>query len=103
MATRQQVVELLRSGDSVEAAARRLGLPAGKAYMIATGIPADYSDSLTPEDFGREGFRLGGAQDLLGVPHHNPNRPEDKPEVVTWVRQRARADAQMQAAGAGAA
>lgn len=98
MATREQVLELLRSGDSIEAAARRLGLPAGQAYMIATGIPADYSDSLGPEDYGREGLQLGGTQALLGVPHHNPGGPEDKPQVMEWVRARAGADAQMQAA-----
>ena len=103
MATREQVLELLRSGDSMEAAARRLGIPAGKAYMIATGIPADYSDSLGPEDYTREGLQLGGTQALLGVPHHNPNEPEDKPEVMAWVRERARADMQMQQAAAAEA
>ncbi len=101
MATRQQVLELLRSGESYESAARRLGIPAGKAYMIATGVPADYSDSLGPEDYGREGLELGGTQALIGVPHHNPNSPDDKPEVMAWVRERAQADAQMQAAAAG--
>ncbi len=99
MPTAQQVLELIRSGDSVEAVARRLGIPAGKAYMIATGIPADFSDSLGPDDCARQAFRLGGTQDLLGVPAHNPNRPEDKPEVMAWVRGRAGADAQMQLAG----
>ncbi|HET6963909.1 MAG TPA: hypothetical protein VFH58_03995 [Acidimicrobiales bacterium] len=93
MATRQQVLELIRSGDSVEAVARRLGIPAGKAYMIATGIPADSSDTLVPADFDREAFRRGGTQDLLGVPHKNPNRPEEKPEVMEWVRRRAEAQA----------
>ncbi len=99
MPTAQQVLELIRSGDSVEAAARRLGIPAGKAYMIATGIPADFSDSLGRDDYAREAFRRGGTQALLGVPEHNPNRPEDKPEVMAWVRERAGADGQMQAAG----
>lgn len=103
MATRQQVLELLRSGDSVEAAARRLGIPAGKAYMIATGIPADYSDSLGPEDYAREALQLGGTQALLGVPHHNPNQPDDKSEVMAWVRERARADSQMQQAASAEA
>lgn len=92
---------MLRSGDSVESAARRLGIPAGQAYMIATGIPADYSDSLGPDDYAREALQLGGTQALLGVPHHNPKRPEDRPEVMAWVRERARADAQMQAAAKG--
>ena len=89
MATREQVLELLRSGDDIEAAARRLGLPAGKAYMIATGVPADGSDSLGADDYDREGLILGGTQALIGVPHHNPNEPDDKPEVMEWVRRRA--------------
>jgi hypothetical protein len=92
MATRQQVLDLIRSGDSIEAAARRLGIPAGKAYMIATGLPADGSDSLGADDYAREGLMLGGTQSLIGVPHHNPNGPGDKPEVMAWVVERARAN-----------
>jgi hypothetical protein len=96
MPTKEQVLQLLRSGDSYEAAARRLGIPAGLAYMIATGIPADYSDSLGPDDYGREGLQLGGTQALLGVPHHNPNQPGEHPEVMAWIRRRASGDGQMQ-------
>ena len=87
----------------MEAAARRLGIPAGKAYMIATGVPADFGDSLGPDDYQREALQLGGTQALLGVPHHNPNEPDDKPEVMAWVRERARADVQMQEVAAAAA
>lgn len=101
MATREQVLSRLGGGGGYEAVGRELGIPAGKAYMIATGIPADGSDSLAPEDRRRPGLELGGTQALLGVPHHNPTRPEDKPEVTAWVRERARADRQMQAAAAG--
>ena|SRR5579875_2711512 len=102
MVTREGVLELLRSGDSIEEAARRLGIPAGKAYMIGTGIPADFSDTLQPEDYEREGFRRGGTQALLGVPSHNPNTQEQKPEVIAWVRRLARTDPQMRAAEGGA-
>jgi hypothetical protein len=96
MPTKEQVLQMLRSGDSYEAAARRLGIPAGLAYMIATGIPADYSDSLGPDDYGREGLQLGGTQALLGV----PNQPDDHPEVAAWIRGRASGDDQMQEAAA---
>jgi hypothetical protein len=89
MATRQQVLDLLRSGVTYEAAARRLGIPAGLAYMIATGIPADGSDSLGADDYGREGLQLGGTQALIGVPHDDPNESGDRPEVMAWVRDRA--------------
>jgi hypothetical protein len=92
MTTREQVLELIRSGEGVEAAARRLGIPAGKAYMIATGIPADGSDSLGADDYAREGLQLGGTQALIGVPAHNPNEPGDKPDVMAWVAERARVD-----------
>jgi hypothetical protein len=97
MATRPQVLDLLRSGDSYEAAGRRLGIPAGLAYMIATGIPADGSDSLGADDYGREGLQLGATQALIGVPHDNPNQPGDRPEVMAWVRDRARANTQLEA------
>lgn len=101
MPTRDQVLELLRSGEIVESAARRLGIPAGRAYMIATGIPADFSDSLGAADYQREGLRLGGTQTLLGVPARNPNEPGEDGDVIAWVRKRARTDAQMQRAGEG--
>ena len=91
MVTRAQVLEKLKRGGGYEAVGRELGVPAGKAYLIATGIPADGSDSLAPEDLEREGLLLGGSQALLGVPHHNPTRPEEKAEVMAWVRRRAHA------------
>ena len=88
---KQEVLELIRSGENYESAGRRLGIPAGTAYMIATGIPADFSDSLGAEDYEREGLQLGNTQALLGVPPANPNTPEEKPEVIEWVRRRATA------------
>ena len=94
MPSRQDVLSQLGDGG-YESAGRRLGIPAGKAYMIATGLPADGSDSLAPEDHDREGIELGGTQALLGVPHHNP---AERTEVLAWVRERARRDQQMQAA-----
>jgi len=72
VATRAQVKELLDSGLDYEAAARRLGIRPGLAYMIATGRPAD--DDEAP------------AQDLFEPPHHNPTRD---PRVDEWVKGRA--------------
>jgi hypothetical protein len=92
MPTKEQVLALMRSGNTVEAAARQLGIPAGRAYMIATGLPADYSDSLDRGDYEREGFRAGATQDLLGVPAHNPNQPDDRRDVMDWVQRRAAAE-----------
>jgi len=39
MATREQVRQLLDGGLDYRAAARELRIPAGQAYMIATGVP----------------------------------------------------------------
>jgi len=77
--TRAQVKELLDLGLSYEAAARRLDIRPGLAYMIATGRPAD--DDEAPE------------QDLFEPPVHNPTRNET---VDAWVK--ARADRELRAA-----
>ena len=45
MPTRDQVDALLDSGHSYETAARLLRIPAGQAFMVATGLPADGSDA----------------------------------------------------------
>src|SRR5579875_765959 len=92
MVSRDEVLHRWRRGDGYASVGRELGIPAGRAYMIATGIPADGSDSIAPEDQNREGVQLGGTQELLGVPPQNPNRPEEKAEVMAWVRDRARTD-----------
>ena len=92
MVSRDEVLHTWREGGGFPAVGRRFGMTAGKAYMIATGIPADGSDSLAPEDHEREGLILGASQALLGVPNQNPTRPEQKSEVMAWVRARARAD-----------
>ncbi|HET9078790.1 MAG TPA: hypothetical protein VFN68_17775 [Acidimicrobiales bacterium] len=92
MVSRHEVLQRWRQGGDYASVGRQLGIPAGRAYMIATGIPADGSDSLAPEEQDREGVQLGGTQALLGVPHENPNRPEENPEVLAWVRGRARGD-----------
>jgi hypothetical protein len=73
MPTRAQVVELLEAGHSYESAGTMLGVPAGLAFMIATGTPADGSDGHP-------------RQDLVHPPAHNPTRDE---RVLAWVRERA--------------
>ena len=83
MATRAQVQELLDSGLDYEMAARELGMPAGEAYLIATGNPADGSDGRLYSD-PRE--LPSSPQALLGVPTRNPER---NPTVDAWVAQRA--------------
>ncbi|MGH8888158.1 MAG: hemerythrin domain-containing protein [Acidothermaceae bacterium] len=98
MPTREQVRSLLESGLSYDEIGRRLGVNAGLAYMIATGIPADGSDSLTEQERARPGF-LAASQHLANpMPPANPTK---KQHVLTWVKQRAQSDPQMVAAFTG--
>jgi hypothetical protein len=94
MATREQVQHLLDAGLDYEAAAQQLGIPAGQAYLIATGRPADGSAEPASQetDGGPEG---GSAQDLTDPPPVNPTSHQ---QVHDWVAGRASGDAQMQAA-----
>jgi hypothetical protein len=85
MATRDQVLDLLDRGHSYETAGRALGVPAGQAYMIATGRPADGSDA-PPARPARRPVPPGSSQHLVNPPAFNPTRNE---RVVAWVRERA--------------
>jgi hypothetical protein len=75
MPTRADVLELLEKGETYATVGRALGIAPGKAYMIATGRPADGAPD--------------GDQTLVNPPAHNPTK---KPEIVAWVRERARRD-----------
>jgi len=86
MTTRAQVLGLVRSGHSYESAARSLGIPAGRAYLIATGVAADASDSPHPEEPHETPLIAGGSQDLVNPPPLHPTRDE---QVIAWVRGRA--------------
>jgi hypothetical protein len=73
MPTRAEVLELLEKGETYATVGQAFGIAPGKAYMIATGRPADGD----PE----------GDQTLVNPRAENPTR---KPEIVAWVRERAR-------------
>jgi hypothetical protein len=92
--TREQVRKLLADGLDYEAAARRLGIPAGQAYMIATGVPADGGDTI-PEPAAGHRDLLAASQQLANPPHENPTGKET---VRAWMASRAAADEQMRAA-----
>lgn len=94
MPTRDQVRQLLEQGHDYPEIARRLGVPAGQAYLIGTGIPADGSDTYTDAERQRPGV-LPSAQHLLGLAAENPTTKET---VLSWIKRRVSADAQMQAA-----
>jgi hypothetical protein len=87
---------LLGEGLDYREAARRLGIPPGQAYMIATGRPADGGDTLPSQEAGDELARPA-PQGLANPPHENPTASRT---VSQWLAARARADHQMQAAAA---
>jgi hypothetical protein len=86
MPSKHDVLEALRATGSYEQAARSLGIPAGQAHLIATGVPADGSSPLEPSHEGREGL-LTSPQHLVNPTQHNPLRKE---HVLAWVREQAK-------------
>ena len=86
MATKAQIQRLLEAGDSYESAARRLGIPAGLAFMIATGLPADGSDASAPEDLVGRPSMPASPQRLVNPPAVSPTGNE---AVLAWVSERA--------------
>jgi hemerythrin-like domain-containing protein len=92
--TREQVRRLLDGGLDYETASQRLGIPPGQAYLIATGVPADGSDTITEGEASRPGF-LPSSQHLANPPHENPTASES---VAAWLKARAGSDEQMRTA-----
>ena len=84
MVTRRDVRRLLDAGWDYDEIGRSLGVPAGQAYMLATGLPADGSGTPPP---GEEppGYRHS-AQRLVHPPAHNPT---SRPSVHRWIVDRA--------------
>jgi Hemerythrin HHE cation binding domain len=95
--TRPQVLRLVEAGMSYEQIGDRLGIDPGLAFMIATGAPADGSDTLTVYDAERPGFRSSSVQHLANPPSENPTTSST---VLDWIKQRASNDAQMLEAAA---
>lgn len=85
MPTRDQVLALLAQGQSYETAARTLDIPAGLAFMIATGLPADASGGPAIPEPG-DAPAPASPQALVNPPAVNPTR---NARVMAWVRERA--------------
>jgi hypothetical protein len=98
MVTREQVLRLIDAGLDYDAAASRLGIGPGLAYMIATGLPADGGDTLTADEQRRPGFLPGSTQHLAN--DAEPADPRRDERVISWIKQRVAADPQMRAAAA---
>ena len=98
MPTREQVRELLDQGLDYRSAGSRLGIPAGQAYLIATGRPADGSDTPSAqEQEGSGGELLAASQQLANPPHENPTGSKT---VRDWIAARVAADEQLRTAAA---
>ncbi|WP_422768788.1 hypothetical protein ACN28C_18485 [Plantactinospora sp. WMMC1484] len=95
MPDKGQVLRLLEQGHDYPEIARRLGIPAGQAYLIATGVPADNGDGVTREQRDRPGILPSRTQRLVNDREVNPT---SSPLVHEWVRRRAAEDRQMQQA-----
>ncbi|WP_028662817.1 hypothetical protein [Saccharomonospora halophila] len=91
MPTREQVRASLADGAEYTEVGRRLGIPPGLVYLIATGLPADGGDAPAPEEARARGLRPAG-QELSNPPVESPAARES---VHRWLRGRVRADAQM--------
>jgi Hemerythrin HHE cation binding domain len=98
MTSRGQILRLVEGGVSYEDAAARLGIDAGLAYMIATGLPADGGDTLSPGEEDRPGYLPTSTQHLANPPR--AENPTTKPHILEWIKQRAHSDPQMLAAAA---
>lgn len=97
MPSRPQLLARLRGSYRYEEVAEELGIPPGLAYMIVTGLPADGSDVLGPEELeGREGLLEGTTQSLVNPP---TEMPKHNSRVEKWMKQRVAADAAMRQAG----
>lgn len=94
MPGREQVRALVAQGLGWPEIGRRLGVPAGRAYLVGTGTPADGGRS--PDSAGRPGA-LPSAQHLANPPHENPTARD---AVHRWIAGRVAADAPMRAAAA---
>ena len=96
MVSKRTVLGLLDQGLDYHQIAARTGVSAGTAYLIATGMPADGSDSYTKAMRERPGAFRSRSQLLV---HPAEENPTEKPEVGVWIKERLAADAQMRTAG----
>ncbi len=96
MATRTQVLELVEAGMDYETVGRRLAIPPGLAYLIATGMPADGGDNHPETERQRPGV-LPSSQHLCNPP---PENPTSRQVVRDWISGRVAADPAMRRAAA---
>lgn len=86
VASRDQVLHLLELGYTYQTAGPALHISAGQAFMTATGVPADGSDSDYAHELASKGVQPGSTQHLVNPRSFNPMR---NPRVIRWVGDRA--------------
>ncbi|MFI6759728.1 hypothetical protein ACIBF5_11400 [Micromonospora sp. NPDC050417] len=89
MVSKQQVLHLVDQGHGYPEIGRILGVSAGQAYLVATGIPADGSDTVTTRQRKRLGMLPSRSQRLVNPREVNPTHSE---RVHGWIRDRAKRD-----------
>lgn len=89
MVTKEEVLSRLRQEGSYEQVAAALKIPPGQVYLVATGLPADGSDSLSPEQLHRRGIILASPQKLSNPPVASPASDH---EAMTFLRRRVESD-----------
>lgn len=77
---------MLRSGYDYLAIGELLDIPAGQAYLVATGIPADGSGVVDRQRHDSPGFLITGAQRLVNPRTVNPTGSS---RVRDWLRDQA--------------
>jgi hypothetical protein len=82
--TREQIRWLVAAGHDYAEIGRALGIPAGQAYLIMTGMPADGGEQPRAGE-EPEGF-LGSPQHLVYPPAENPTA---RAAVRAWTARRA--------------
>lgn len=90
MTSRSEIVALARSGISFEELGRHLGMPPGRAYLVAVGHPADDSDAGSDRQSYQTGItKQSSTQSLCNPPSDSVY---SQPAVHRWVKERAHRD-----------
>ncbi len=95
MPTQRQVLDAIGVDCDYDAAAARLHIPPGQAYLIATGLPADGSDTSSPDETLRRPGAMRGSTQHLVYQRPRTSDPIQKSLVHEWIRGRAESDPQM--------
>lgn len=97
MPTREQAQRAYQQHGDYGTAAGDLGIPPGQAYLVATGLPADGGNDPAADAEHRTGALPGSTQHLVYA-RRSAASPAPRPQVLEWLKNRAAADAPMQAA-----